>query len=95
MNICRFCGCTESQARTDASALGLNAEFETGVYSCCQVVTWADEQWRAWIEAASEDGKSVDEVTKPLEIHEAEPEPMLVPVRKKRQQGNESSRKFR
>jgi hypothetical protein len=95
MNICRFCGCTESQARADASALGLNDEFERGLYSCCQVVAWADEQWRAWIEAASEDGKPVDEVTKPLEIHEAEPEPVLVAVRKQRQQGNESSRKFR
>jgi hypothetical protein len=37
------------------------------------------------------DGKPVDEV----KIHEAEPEPVLVAVRKQRQQGNESSRKFR
>ena len=90
MNICRFCGCTESQARADAMALGLNDEFEKGLYSCCQLVAWADEQWFAWTEAASEDGKPLDQATKPIEIHEAEPEPVLVRVRNKRRQGNES-----
>jgi 2',3'-cyclic-nucleotide 2'-phosphodiesterase (5'-nucleotidase family) len=90
MNVCRFCGCTESQARADAMVLGLNEEFERGLYSCCQLVTWADEQWLAWTEAASEDGKALDEVTKPIEIHEAEREPVLVRVRSGRQQGNRS-----
>ena len=89
MNVCRFCGYTESQARADARVLGLNDEFESGLHSCCQLAVWADEQWLAWIEAASEDGKPVDKVTKPLEIHEAEPEPVLVRVRSERRQGNE------
>ena len=69
-------------------ALGLNDEFEKGLYSCCQLVAWADEQWFAWTEAASEDGKPLDQATKPIEIHEAEP--VLVRVRNKRQQGNKS-----
>ena len=90
MNICRFCGCTESQARADAMALGLNDEFERGLYSCCQLVVWADEQWLAWTEAASEDGKPLDQATKPIEIHATELEPVLVRVRNKHQQGNES-----
>jgi len=90
MNICRFCGCTESQARADAMVLGLNDEFERGLYSCCQLVAWADEQWLAWTEAALEDGKPLDKVTKPLEIDPAEPEPVLVRVRSKGQQGNKS-----
>ena len=89
MNVCRFCGCTESQARADAMVLGLKNEFESGLYSCCQLAAWADEQWLAWMEAASEDGKPVDRVTKPLEIHEGEPEPVLVRVRSERRQGNE------
>lgn len=88
MNVCRLCGCTESQAKADATVLGLNDEFETGLYSCCQLVAWADEQWLAWMEAASEDGKPVDEVTQPLEIHEGEPEPALVRLRSERQQGS-------
>jgi hypothetical protein len=86
VNVCRFCGCTESQARADAMVLGLNDEFERGLYSCCQLVAWADEQWFAWTEAASEDGTPLDEATKPLEIHEAEP--VLVRVRSERQQRN-------
>ena len=45
-------------------ALGLNDEFERGFYSCCQLVAWADEQWLAWTEAALEDGKPLDKVTK-------------------------------
>ena len=84
MNICRFCGCTESQAKADAMVLGLKDEFEKGLYICCQVVAWADEQWLAWTEAASEDGQPLDQATKPLEIQEAEPEPLLVRVRSKR-----------
>ena len=71
-------------------ALDLNDEFENGLYSCCQLVTWADEQWFAWTEAALEDGRPLDEVTKPLEIHEVEPERVLVRVRSERQQANKS-----
>ncbi len=43
-------------------------------------------QWLAWTEAVSADGKRLDKVTKPLEINEAEPEPVLVSIRRERQQ---------
>jgi hypothetical protein len=72
-DICRICGSTESQTIADARTLGLLNELQSGMYSCCQIVAWADEQWLAWLEAAEEDGKLVDEVTKPLEPTEGEP----------------------
>jgi len=50
------------------------------MYACCQIVAWADEQWLAWVEAAEEDGKVVDDVTRPLEFAEAET--IVVPVRR-------------
>jgi hypothetical protein len=65
--ICRTCGCTESQAIADARTLGLQRELQNGLYTCCQIAAWADEQWLAWLEAAEEDGKPTDAVTKPLE----------------------------
>jgi hypothetical protein len=58
--------------------LGFRDEFESGDYTCCQVVAWADEQWLAWSEAAEEDGKSGEEATTPLEIAESA---AFVPVR--------------
>jgi hypothetical protein len=67
-NICRRCGCTHAQAAADARTLGFQDEFQHDAYTCCQIVGWADEQWLAWVEAATEDGKQVDDVTKPLEI---------------------------
>lgn len=70
MTVCRNCGCTTLQATADAQVLGFRDEFESGAYTCCQVVTWADEQWLAWSEAAEEDGKSGEEATKFLEIAE-------------------------
>jgi hypothetical protein len=76
--ICRRCGCTEGIAAADARAVGFLDEFLAGSYTCCQVVQWADEQWLAWQEAASEDGKPVEEVTRPLEF---EAEALFVPVR--------------
>lgn len=88
MNACRFCGCTESQARADARVLGLRDEFERGQYSCCQLVAWADEQWVAWTDAAREDGKPQEIVTKPLEITAAGPELVPVPLGKKRPAGS-------
>ena len=78
MTICRQCGCTASQAAADASVLGFQDEYQAGVYSCCQVVAWADEQWLAWAEAASEDGKSEEDATKPLEVMESSG---VVPIR--------------
>jgi hypothetical protein len=67
-DICRGCGCSKFEATADAQTLGLEEGFRSGTYTCCQIVGWADEQWLAWVEAAIEDGKPVDEVTKPLEI---------------------------
>jgi hypothetical protein len=78
MTICRNCGSTTSQAAADALVLGFQDEFQAGKYSCCQVVAWADEQWLAWAEAAAEDGRSEEEVTKRLEIMDC---PGLVPIR--------------
>jgi len=72
--VCQYCGCQPSQARADAKTLGLQEEFERGIYACCQVVAWADEQWLVWAEAAEEDGSPVEQVTKPLEYADPERE---------------------
>jgi hypothetical protein len=72
---CRTCGSTESQIVDDARALGMLKELQNGIYTCCQIVVWADEQWLAWIQAAEEDGKAVDDVTRPLESAEGECRP--------------------
>jgi hypothetical protein len=56
----------------DARTLGLLKELQRGMYTCCQIVAWADEQWLAWVEAAEEDGKAADDVTRPLEATEEE-----------------------
>jgi hypothetical protein len=61
-HICSSCGSTESQTFADARTLGLVRELQGGVYACCQIVTWADEQWLAWAEAAQQDGKSADDI---------------------------------
>jgi hypothetical protein len=76
--VCRRCGCTEALAAADARAVGSLDEFLAGIYTCCQVVQWADEQWVAWQEAACEDGKPAEEVTRPLEF---QPDVQFVPVR--------------
>ena len=62
---CRSCGSTRSQAVADARTLGLLKDLQNGTYTCCQIVTWADEQWLAWAEAAEQDGKPSDTVTWP------------------------------
>ena len=54
----------------------------SGAYRRSQVASWADEQRRAWLEAASEDVALLDDVTRPLEQMEAEA--ALVPVRLRR-----------
>jgi hypothetical protein len=51
-HVCRNCGCNESDAIADARTLGFQQELETRLYTCCQIVGWADEQWQAWMEAA-------------------------------------------
>ena len=72
------CGSTESQTIADARTLGLLKELQEDIYTCCQIVTWADEQWLAWIEAAEKDGKAMDAVTRRFES--AETQANLVPV---------------
>jgi hypothetical protein len=79
--VCMRCGCKEARAAEDARALGLLEDFLVGIYTCCQIVQWADEQWLAWQEAGHEDGKEPEEVTRPLEI---EMDTLFVPVRVRR-----------
>ena len=55
---CMNCGRTESQITADAKTLGLLQEFQSGVYTCCQIADWADEQWLAWFEATQQDNKA-------------------------------------
>jgi hypothetical protein len=83
-NICRICGSRESQTIADARTLGLLKELQSGMYTCCQVVAWADEQWLAWVEAAEEDGYGADDVIRSLESAEAET--VIIPVRFRRRQ---------
>ena len=80
---CTACGRTGSQAMADARSLGLELELQSGVYTCCQIAEWADEQSLAWFEATQEDGKRTDRVTEPLEL---EAEAVLVHVRSRRPQ---------
>jgi hypothetical protein len=81
---CRTCRRSDSQIVADAKALGLLQEFQCGIYTCCQIAEWADEQCLAWFEATQEDGKSVDEVKRRPELGEAEA--VLVAVRLRRAQ---------
>ena len=81
---CTRCGRTDSQVIADAKTLGLLQEFQSGVYTCCQIAAWADEQWLAWFEATQEDNKLVDDVTSQPEYDETQL--VFVPVRFRRQQ---------
>ena len=85
-NKCTKCGRTESQITADATTLGLLEEFQSGVYSCCQIVQWADEQSLAWFEATTEDSTLADNMTGPSQVDEADSEGVLVPVRLRRRQ---------
>jgi hypothetical protein len=78
------CGRTESQIVADAKTLGLEQECQSGVYTCCQIVAWADEQWLAWFEATREDSNPVDNINASVPLDESEG--VLVPVRLRRQQ---------
>ncbi|MBV8073744.1 MAG: hypothetical protein JO270_27875 [Acidobacteriaceae bacterium] len=49
----------------EAEALGFQDEFRDGLYSCCEIVQWAEEQWRAWLDAAKEDAQNGREVKRP------------------------------
>jgi hypothetical protein len=59
--------------------LGLQQAPQNGFYTCCQIAQWADEQWLAWLEAAQEDGKHVDDVSWPTEFGRGKA--IVVPVR--------------
>ena len=70
--ICTTCGSTKHQVIADARTLSLKSHFQNGLYSCCQITAWADEQWLAWLVAAEQDGKWADDVTRPLECEDTE-----------------------
>ena len=53
--ICTVCGYSKSRVIADARTLGLEEDFRSGLYSCCQIACWADEQWAAWLEAMQQD----------------------------------------
>jgi hypothetical protein len=77
---CQNCGSGESEAVADAKTLGLLQEFQSGIYTCCQLAKWAHEQWCAWFEATHQDFEtSTHLVDDAAQI--ADTEAMLVPVR--------------
>jgi len=57
---CTICGRSESQVIADAKALGLLEELQCGMYTCCQISEWADEQLLAWSNAAHENASYSD-----------------------------------
>jgi hypothetical protein len=74
---CMNCGRSASQAVADAKSLGLLEEFQNGIYTCCQVSDWADEQWLAWFEATQQDGRRMDALTsRSLDESDAVPAPV-------------------
>jgi hypothetical protein len=81
---CMNCGCTESQVIADAKTLGLSEEFESGLYTCCQISEWADEQCLAWFEALEQDGKLPDDTTTGPEFDDSDA--IFVPVHLRRKQ---------
>jgi hypothetical protein len=83
-NECKRCGRRESQITADAKNLGLLQELDSGVYTCCQISQWADEQRLAWFEAIQQDGKLIDDITIPRDLSESQA--VLVPVRLRRAQ---------
>ena len=83
---CANCGRTESQIIADAKTVGLLEEFQSSVYTCCQIVAWADEQSLAWFEATLEDSTIVDNMAGRPQFDDSEGEGVLVPVRLRRRQ---------
>ena len=55
---CGNCGRTPLEAIAEAKTLGLELEIQGGLYTCCQIADWADEQLTAWLDATCDDGKS-------------------------------------
>jgi hypothetical protein len=75
MRTCEACGRTDGETILDAKTLGLQQEFESGIYTCCQIAEWAAEQALAWFEATRES------LERGLETQSEQLEPVLVPVR--------------
>jgi hypothetical protein len=80
---CTICSRSESQVIADAKALGLLQEFECGIYSCCEISEWADEQSLAWSKAAHEDAIYAEEQDSPPSLADAEPTLTTVPIRRR------------
>jgi len=81
---CTKCGRNVSQTTADAKTLGLLQELHCGVYTCCQIAQWADEQCLAWSEATRADANHPVDAT--LGPEQSEAEALLVPVRFRRPQ---------
>jgi hypothetical protein len=81
---CGTCGRAEAQAVADAKSLGLEKELERGIYTCCQIALWADEQALAWLEATQANGNGANGVIGIAEQYE--PEAILVPIRLRQSQ---------
>src|ERR1700742_332472 len=56
----QLCRGRQAQAVADAKAIGLEAEFEAGLYSRKQISEWAGEQWLAWLQATVEDRRATE-----------------------------------
>ena len=69
-----------------ARTLGLQQELEIGIYTCCQISAWADEQWLAWFEATQEDSRLVDNMTGRPQFDDSDIEGVLVPIRLRQRQ---------
>ena len=78
-SICAVCGCTELEVIANARSLDLYEELQSGLYTCCEVAEWADEQVLSWFQALREDSKLVDGTTKPRESEATDW--VVVPVR--------------
>jgi hypothetical protein len=81
-NKCAQCGRTKSQTAADSKTLGLVQELQRGVYTCCQITEWADEQRLAWFEAIHEDSHLIDEQSVQPESRDADV--VFIPVRFRR-----------
>lgn len=89
-DVCLNCGRTRFEAIAEAKTLGLEQELLGGLYTCCQIGEWADEQLMAWLDATCDDGKSNVEkaptLYEPVDLVElGETEEIFVHVRTRRQ----------
>jgi hypothetical protein len=79
---CTLCGYTEAESVADAKTLGLYGEFQSGVYTCCQIRAWAQEQWSAWVQVRNEDSSCGYDKTVRTDYRQEDA--VLVPVRFRR-----------